>query len=205
LCSTLFSAYGNCLSLHPDKTKFILFSNSKATQDLQINIFINNNNLDQDDPNCVHELLRVKATDKIPAIKYLGVYFDPILNFKFHIEQVKKKLSKALFTLRHVKNILPPSALKSVYFSLIHSHLIYACKIWSSAGTNSFNNLYLKQQVAICLISNAKYNAHTEPLFSKLKILKLPDLVHEAKLKFMFKVTHNLAPISFANTWPSNI
>ena len=32
----------------------------------------------------------------MPAIKFLGVFFDPDLNLKFHISTLKIKLSKAL-------------------------------------------------------------------------------------------------------------
>jgi hypothetical protein len=37
----------NQLSLHPDKTTFLLISNSKMVQNTDVSIFINNNNQDQ--------------------------------------------------------------------------------------------------------------------------------------------------------------
>jgi hypothetical protein len=46
-----------------------------------VQIFINNNNLNQNDPNKIFQLTQVLSTDQIPAIKYLGVFFDPQLNF----------------------------------------------------------------------------------------------------------------------------
>ena len=44
----------------------------------------------------------VQSNDNFPAVKFLGVYFDPDLNFKFHISFLRKKLSKALYALRTV-------------------------------------------------------------------------------------------------------
>jgi hypothetical protein len=123
----------NKLSLHPDKTKYIIISNSKIVHETATGIFINNNNVDQNDPRLVHEIKRVLPTDKVPAIKYLGVYFDPNLNFKYHVQQLSAKLSRALFQIRRVKNILSSDALKILYYSLFHCHIVYAIEIWSLA------------------------------------------------------------------------
>jgi hypothetical protein len=132
----------NKLSLHPDKTKFMLISNSKNSP--VVSIFINNNNLNQTDPSNIFQLSQVFSTDQIPAIKYLGVFFDPQLNFKYHINYVNKKISQALYVLRSVKNFLPSGALKTLYFSLIHCHFVYAVEIWGCALQSSLNDLFLK-------------------------------------------------------------
>jgi hypothetical protein len=143
---------------------------------MDISIFINNNNIGEvQDPNKITKLHRVTKDDDIPAIKYLGVYFDPELNFKFHISQLSKKLSKTLFSLRSVKNLLPEKSLISLYYSLFHCHLIYAIEIWGNTSTSTLNELIKKQKQAIRLISNSKYNAHTQPLFKKYMNYHYPN------------------------------
>ena len=62
-------------------------------------------------------------------LKFLGVYFDPSLNFKFHISTLKKKLSRALYALRTVKNTLNQKSLLLIYNSICHCHL---CCLFSS-------------------------------------------------------------------------
>ena len=99
----------NKMVLHPDKTKFMLFSRSPGGVDPVL--LCNNNNNDQNLPNLINELGRVSSTDSTPAIKFLGVYFDPSLNFKFHISTLKKKLSRALYALRTVKKNTQPKKL----------------------------------------------------------------------------------------------
>ena len=81
----------NRLVLHPDKTKFILFTRSGGEQNLEI--FCNNNNSEQNDPNNISLISRVNSNDNVPAVKFLGVFFDPNLNFKYHISILKNKLS----------------------------------------------------------------------------------------------------------------
>jgi hypothetical protein len=127
-------------SLHPDKTKFMVVSSAKTTP--KVSIFINNNNMSQNDPINVFKL----STDPVPAIKYLGVFFDPHLNFKFHINYISKKISQALFTLKTVKKFLPPQALRTLYFSLIHCHFTYAAEICGCASDSVINELFKKQK-----------------------------------------------------------
>ena len=167
-------------------------------------IFINNNNLNCNDPSLISLINRVTCQDKIPAIKYLGVFFDPNLNFKFHVQQISSKMSKALFFLRSSKNFLPPSALKTLYYSLMHCHLTYAVEIWGCSANSTLTNIYLKQKAALRIICNKKYNAHTEPLFKKLEILPLFKLIEFSKIKFMHSYVFNFLPTSFDNIWILN-
>ena len=53
--------------LHPDKTKFMLFTRSNVGADL--NLFCNNNNLEQDLAVNVTPLGQVTADDNTPAVK----------------------------------------------------------------------------------------------------------------------------------------
>jgi hypothetical protein len=191
----------NKLSLHPDKTKFVVISNSLNIHVAPVSIFINNNNPGQNNQNLIHEIQRVNLSDTVPAIKYLGVYFDPGLSFKYHIQQMSSKISKALYHLRCVKNILPSSALISLYYALIHSHLTYAVEIWGVAAQNLINELYLKQKAAIRIICNSKFNAHTAPLFKELGILPVPLLITNSFINIMHHHHNKKLPEGLSNIW----
>ena len=195
----------NKLSLHPDKTKFIVFSSNQATIDSEFKIFISNSNLNYNDLTANRfEISRVKKDDKLPAIKYLGVFFDPSLNFKFHTQMLSKKIAKTLYAIRSVKNILPESALCTLYFALLHSHLLYAVQIWSSGNSSNMETIFKLQKKAIRLIANAKYNSHTEPLFKSLEILPLNLLADFSKIHFMQNFKQKFLPTALMNTWQIN-
>jgi hypothetical protein len=195
----------NKLSLHPDKTKYIVISNSRFVHETVTEISINNNNVGQNDNQLIHVIQRILPSDNVPAIKYLGVYFDPNLNFKYHIQQLNAKLSRALFQIRHVKNILSKDALKTLYYSLFHCHIIYAIEIWSLASKTLINDLYLKQKAVIRIISDAKYNSHTAPLFKELGILPLNMLIQLNLSKIMYYFKNNKLPSCFNGTWQSGL
>jgi hypothetical protein len=194
----------NGLSLHPDKTKFIIFSPNQNTKENPIKLFINNNNATEtQDPSHIIELQQVKTSDKIPAIKYLGVHFDPMLNFKYHVSNIASKISCALFSLRQSKHFLSEAALKTLYFSLIHCHLTYATVIWSSCNAPTLKQLITKQKMAIRTITGAKFNAHSEPLFKKLNILPLPQLIILQRTEFMYNYVHHELPAALSASWPT--
>ena len=196
---TFFRA--NMLSLHPEKTQFILFSNSNIVKSKEINLFIDMNNVNENDPNLIKKIKRILSNSEFPAVKFLGVLFDPDLNFKMQIHHISSKISKSLYILRCVKNILSEKALKTLYYSLVHCHLIYGIHIWSSTSISNLNELKVKQKNAIRTITLSKYNAHTLPLFKNLKILPLDSLIYFFKLQFMNKYVQGLLPISFNNVW----
>ena len=121
------------LSLHPLKTKFMVFSNSQIVKNMNIELFIDCNNNEENDLSKCSPIFRVLATDDLPAVRFLGVYFDPSLNFQYHTKIIISKLSKALYILRSSKNLLTLKSLKSVYYALFHCNLIYCLPIWSCA------------------------------------------------------------------------
>jgi hypothetical protein len=137
-------------------------------------------------------------------MKFLGVYFDPKLNFKYHIKQLSSKLSRSLYILRTVKNVLSPSALRTIYFSIFHCHLIYAIQLWSCTTPSFLNETFLKQKQALRIINLSSYNSHTEPLFKKSGILPLHDLANFFKLQMMQQFSQGFLPISFNGTWLKN-
>jgi len=195
----------NRLSLHPEKTKFMIFSNSVNVKKDPPQIFANYNNLNgPEDANLVYPIENITVNSTVPAIRYLGVYFDPQLNFKYHIKIISNKISRMLYFYRQVKNILTEKAKRFLYFSSIHSHLIFAIHIWSCTPDSNLNPLILKQKMAIRILNDAPYNAHTEPLFKSCAILPLKSLSEYFKIQFMQKFTQGFLPPSFEEVWITN-
>jgi hypothetical protein len=80
-----------------------------------------------------------------PVVKFI-VLFDPLLSFKSHISLISSKIYKSLYILKTAKNILSPKALKSLYYSPVHSHLVYCIQICSCGYQNLTNSLFTKEK-----------------------------------------------------------
>ena len=104
----------NKLSLHHGKTKYSIFCNPEKNVDTQgLDIFFNNNDVNclYPDPELIKPLESITTKSDLPAIKFLGLYMDQYLNFKFHIKQICNKLSSALICIRRCKNFLSDKAM----------------------------------------------------------------------------------------------
>ena len=106
--------------------------------------------------------------------------------------------------LRSVKNLLNYESLKSIYYALFHSNIIYGLPIWSCTNQSNLNLIFKMQKKAIRIVSNSSYNAHTEPLFKKCTILPLEKLVTFFNLQIMQHYKQGFLPPSFNNTWLTN-
>lgn len=197
----------NKMCLHPLKTKYTIFhSNPQSIPWNDIDLYIDENDPESTsyDPRLKQKLQYINHSSNIPAIRFLGIYFDPSLNFKYHVDQLCLKLSKAIFNLRRCKNLLTKKALISVYYSTFHCHLIHGILAYSCTTSNVLDRIVKQQKIAVRCISNSKYNAHTKPLFKKLGILPFDELTQFFKMKFMHAHKYNILPRSFTQVWRMN-
>ncbi len=106
--------------------------------------------------------------------------------------------------MRSARNILSKKSLTSLYYSLIHSHLIYGIQVWSSCNNEAVNSLFKLQKKAIRIIHSLPYNGHTESYFKISNILPLPKLIEFFKLQFMQQFANGFLPGRFELVWTTN-
>ena len=179
----------NKLYLNVDKTKYMLFSpNHKLTKPNNLNITINNS-----------PITYVSSKDKnVPEyIQFLGITLDDKLSWNKHISMLCSKLSKSLYTLNKVKNILPKTSLRTLYFTLIHSQINYGILAWGNSP--SITRISKLQKRALRIISRANFRSHTDPLFISNNILKVSDMYRLQCNLFAFDYHTHRLPISFDN------
>ena len=128
----------NKMSVNVSKTKYIVFrpKGQKITVNLDENgVLYNSNEIGQpDDPNKIFKLGRIYndhpcTTER--TYKFLGVHRDEFLSFDTHCTIISNKLARSNFIISRVKNILPIKSLKTLYFALVHPHLLYCLPIYS--------------------------------------------------------------------------
>ncbi len=74
---------------------------------------------------------------------------------------------------------------------------LYYALIWGNTYSSTPQHLYILQKKAIRIITFSKHNEHSSPLFKRLNIMKLPDLVSFHPVKFMYKFHNNLLLVAF--------
>jgi hypothetical protein len=127
-----------------------------------------NRDANNPDPSKIHILERIHNLNTNPSgtsFKLLGIHLDENLTLQNHVSLLCNKLSRALFILRQTKNFLPATALRMLYFSLFHCHLMYCPIILSITSQTNITKIFKLQKKAIRVITHSNHNAHTNTLF----------------------------------------
>ena len=157
--SSWFNA--NKLTVHPDKSKFIIFHpRRKQINPSELNILINNTPI-----------------ARVQEHKFLGIIIHENLSWKPHITSICDKVAKVIGILSKSRRYLPSVTLKTLYNSLFLPYINYCNLIWASTYASYLEPLYLLQTKAIRIITFYPPRTRSKPpLFSKLNILSLHSL-----------------------------
>ena len=126
--------------------------------------------------------------------KFLGIFINEHLSWTTHIDNPSKQVARNVGMLHKSKHFVPMYIMRTMYCSLVLSHLQYCTLLWENSYCTNLNKLRILQKKAIRIITNYHYIAHTDPLFSKLKLLKLDDLYKHQLCIFMYKAANNKLP-----------
>ena len=70
---------------------------------------------------------------------------------------------------------MPKPLLRTIYYFLFNSHLIYAYQTWGQSKTELFNKIHKHQDKALRYINILPNTAPVSEIYKTLKILKLSD------------------------------
>ena len=129
------------------------------------------------------------STEK--SAEYLGVIIDTNLNFSDHIKALELKISRAVGILYNLKFVLPSKSLVTLYYSFIHSHLLYGLVVWGSTFPTYLDRLAALQNKAIRVIGGCNYNDSATPLYLEFEVLKLAELYKLEVAKLVYDCIHN--------------
>ena len=194
------------MAVNTTKTKYIIFrTQGKIIDNNFQKLVFNSNEIGRpEDPLQIFEIERIHNAGTTKNFKLLGILFDEYLTFEPHINLLCSKISRSLYIMNRLRNMLPRKALLSLYYSLVHSHLNYCISIYGCANKTNLSKIFLKQKQAIRIVTNSNYRANTSPLFKTLKILPLHKQITFAQTKFMHNFKFNKTPFSFNQTWITN-
>ena len=117
-----------------------------------------------------------------PFVKYLGVIIDSKLNWKFHLEQLTVKLSRAIGMLAKIRHYVDKNTIIMIYHGIFSSIMQYALQIWSQ-DSSIVSKIEKLQSKAIRIITFDR-NSPIDTLFHTCGILKICDSVK--LLNFLF-------------------
>ena len=127
--------------------------------------------------------------------KYLGVFIDDKLNFQGHIKHLEKKVSRSVGILSKLKNYLPTHALFKLYYTFVHSHLLYGLIVWGNTYPTYLSKLITLQNKAICIVTKSGRYQNVLPLYHKFNLWNLHNLHKFEIAKFIHnQINRRLSP-----------
>ena len=87
------------------------------------------------------------------------------------------KLNRAIGLLAKIWHYIPEYLLKTRYYLLFNSNLIYASQIWGQSKSDHFRKLVELQDKALRIINFLPDRAPLRDIYKDSKILKLPDYI----------------------------
>ena len=178
----------NKLSLNISKTNFLIFK-PKCAQQVP----------DLEELNVGDRVIR-----RVRTTKFLGIHIDDGLEWGDHIEYIVKKISSGTYAIRTAKRLLSVNNLRALYFSLVHSHLMYGNMIWGNACQYRLHRLKILQKRCVRHICKKPYNEETSALFKELRIPKIADISSLQLGNYMYLYTNGHLPNTLHNLFVSN-
>ncbi len=96
-------------------------------------------------------------------VKYLGVLIDSNLTWKYHIDNISSKISKANGIIARLRHFVPVSTLHNIYRCL--PYITYGLIVWEHASKKYINKILILQKRALRLMYFKKHKEHAIPLF----------------------------------------
>ena len=172
----------NKLSLNLKKTNYIYFQDRKNNDIPDIEITLDG------------ELL-----EKRDSTKFFGLLINENLRWNNHVQYISNTISRNIGILCKLKYYVPSNILFMLYNSLILPYISYCNIIWANSKSN-VDTILLLQKKAMRLCTDSSYRDHTNPLFSKLKTLKVDDIYILQIALFMIRLQNGLLPSYFPHS-----
>ena len=112
------------------------------------------------------------------------------LEWQEFINSQLTKLNRAAGLLSKIRHYFPKFLLRTIYFSIFNSHLIYTCQIWGQKES-TIKKLSEIQDKAIRIISFKDKNYPTNELYCNKKILKIADYIELLNCLFVKSILLN--------------
>ena len=173
----------NNLLLNLKKSNFIVYSPS-LSHSPKIKLYFESD----------HEKVSIEQVpnEKNKSVKVLGLHLDEKFLFKEHLSYIRKKINQSLFFISRVKNCISLEARKLLYFSHVHSRLLYCLPLFTSMRLTDMNALCRLQKKALKIVYNVKQRSSSLHLFHDIGILPVDKMLNMHIIKLMHKIyLHN--------------
>ena len=127
----------------------------------------------QESAQSVHVRICDRELPKKESVKYLGVKIDNTLNWKLHLDDVRKKCLAKIAMIRRAGACLPHNVRKMLYQLFVLPHLDYCLVVWHTCGATLTKRVERVQNCAMRMILQKPLRTRSNDLRTKLNMITL--------------------------------
>ena len=136
--------------------------------------------------------------------KYLGIILDKHLTFKYHLENLNLKLSRANCLLSKIGYYVRFPLLRTLHYALFDSHLRYGCQIWGQKHSQTVETIEQTQNKALRILNFKGPREGADYLHKESKINKLKNIIRITNCQFVYDQLKNNLSETFSNFFTLN-
>ena len=170
----------NKIALNTNKTEIVLFRTPRKRITRKINFRISG------------QKIELKS-----SVKYLGLVIDEFLNWKTQYTILRTKLERSIGLLAKLRYFVSANLLRTVYYAIFDSYLLYRCHVWGQNKNGSTNEISALQDKALRVISFKNRNTTAGPLYKEKKVIKFFNLIMFYNCLYVAEHLNQNLPSSF--------
>ena len=179
----------NRLSINFRKTNFMIIKSPKKRLTKNVDIKLQNNENSY------------TSIEKKDHVKFLGVFIDENLSWKYHISFLSSRLSRSAGVFLKLRHYVSLTQMKTIYYSLVYPYLTYAIVAWGSAYKTHLTKIQVKQNHIVRILFFAtlygKNTSNALPFINLLDLLTVQNIFKLNSLKFIHQWQTNQLPSVF--------
>ena len=138
--------------------------------------------------------MTIKSITRVRKAKSLDLLIDEHLTWKDHVDEVVKKISKAIGALKRVRPFISVKTALQIYHAFIRPHFDYCSSVWDECNVTLCDKLQKLQNRVASVITKSSYDVSANHLLTSLRQDNLAKGRKKLKAILMFKILNGLAP-----------
>ena len=131
--------------------------------------------------------------------KYLRLMLDEQLIFKYHLQNLKLKLSRENYLLSKIRYYVKFPLLWTIYYELFDSDLRYGYQIWGQRRNEYIESIEKTQNKAITILNFKGPREGAEDLYKESRIDEVGNIIIRANCRFVYDQPHKKLPQNFSD------
>ena len=137
----------SCFMHFPNKTSSITDGINKQSSETE-----SSDSYEDDIVESSHLLLGDTKISIVNEVKFLGVTFDRKLSWNGQTDVVYKRLKCAIAIIKRIKPYIANENLKTIYFTLFESHLLYGISVWGGIPQYKMDKIFRLQKKCLRIL-----------------------------------------------------